>query len=152
MKKLIAAALLIVGMTTFAQEKPERKEKGERPQIEKFTPEQRNQLRIKKLTLELDLTSSQQQEMGKILAEADAKREAGRAAHKAQKDSPKKLTADERFARQNKMLDEKIAFKAKVKKVLNADQLSKWEKMQDKRKLAMYREKKQQHPRPEHRG
>ena len=152
MKKLIVAALLIVGMTTFAQEKPERKEKGERTQIEKFTPEQRNQLRIKKLTLELDLTSSQQQEMGKILAEADAKREAGRAAHKAQTDSPKKLTADERFAMQNKMLDEKIAFKAKVKKVLNADQLSKWEKMQDKKRLAMYRGKKQHHSRPEHRG
>lgn len=151
MKKLIVAALLIVGMTTFAQEKPQRPERGGRAGMEKFTPEQRNQLRIKKLTLELDLTSSQQKEMGKILAEADSKREAARAERKTRKDSTQRPTVDERFAMANKMLDEKIAFKEKVKKVLNPEQMDKWEKMQQHKKSAMENRKQHNDRKPGHR-
>jgi hypothetical protein len=40
-----------------------------RADIEKLTPEQRNQLAIKKMTLELRLNDSQQKEMSKIIAE-----------------------------------------------------------------------------------
>lgn len=146
MKKLFAVALLIVGMTSFAQEKQQGSEKRERSEMEKFTPEQRNQLQIKRLTLKLDLNASQQKEMGKLLSEADAKRDAARAAHKAQKDSDKKLSKDERFAMLNKMLDEQIAFKEKVKKVLNPEQMAKWEKMQEHRNMTKGKMQKQHKP------
>jgi len=149
MKNLIVTALLIVGMTSFAQEKPQRPEKGNRAGMEKFTPEQRNQLRIKKLTLDLDLNASQQKEMAKLISEADAKREAARAEHKTQKDTGKKLSTDEKFAMRSKMLDEQIAFKEKVKKVLNPEQMVKWEKMQERRKFAMGKMKKHVGPKPQ---
>ncbi|MGK4567136.1 hypothetical protein [Flavobacterium sp. 3HN19-14] len=102
----------------------------------KFTPEQRNELRLKTLTLKLDLNASQQKEMGKIVAEMDAKREAMKAEREANKD--KKLTSDEVFARKNKMLDEKIAMKERLKKILNAGQLEKFEKMMQHRQKKMH--------------
>jgi Spy/CpxP family protein refolding chaperone len=131
MKKMIIAALLITGMVTFAQEtKPLKK----RDQMEQLTPEQRNELRLKKMTLDLGLNASQQKEMSKIISEQSAKMEAAKAERKANADSDKKPTADERFAKQNKMLDEQIAMKERVKKILTPEQFEKWEKMKaDKR-------------------
>ena len=99
MKKLFIAALLVVGMTSIAQE---RKATTERAQMQQMTLEQRNQLHLKKMTLELDLNASQQKEMSKFIAEQSAKREARMAERKATKDVTKKqFTADERFAKKN---------------------------------------------------
>ncbi|CAM3875037.1 hypothetical protein FLSI110296_00840 [Flavobacterium sinopsychrotolerans] len=135
MKKLFIVALLVVGMTSFAQE---RKARPERAQMEQMTPEQRNQLHLKKMTLELDLNASQQKEMSKIIAEQSAKREARMAERKASKDSAKKqLTADERFAKKSKMLDEQIVMKERMKKILSADQYKKWDDMKGKRHHGM---------------
>ena len=38
--------------------------------------EQRNQLQLKKMTMDLDLNENQQKEMSKLIAEQSAKREA----------------------------------------------------------------------------
>ncbi|RTY90249.1 hypothetical protein [Flavobacterium sp. GT3R68] len=129
MKKIIVAALLIVGMTGFAQEK--RKMHSDKAGIEQMTPEQRSQLHLKKLTLDLDLNASQQKEMSKLLAEQSAKREAAMAERKATKDASKKMTSDERFARKNRMLDEQIAMKERVRKILTPEQMKKWEEMKE---------------------
>ena len=135
MKKLFIAALLVVGMTSFAQE---RKARPERAQMEQMTPEQRNQLHLKKMTLELDLNASQQKEMSKIIAEQSAKREARMTERKASKDSVKKqLTADELFAKKSKMLDEQIVMKERIKKILSADQYKKWDDMKGERHHGM---------------
>ncbi|MDP3681188.1 MAG: hypothetical protein Q8R22_10190 [Flavobacterium sp.] len=134
MKKLFIAALLVVGMTSFAQEK---KARPERAKMEQMTPEQRNQLHLKKMTLELDLNASQQKEMSKIIAEQSAKREAKMAERKATKDSVKKLTSDEIFAKKSKMLDEQIVMKERVKKILTPEQYKKWDDMKSKRHHGM---------------
>lgn len=135
MKKLIAVALLFVGVTSFAQEKILKEDrKAQRAEIAKLSPEQRNQLHLKELTLELDLTASQQKEMAKIISEQDTKREAIKAEMKTKREANKKPTTDELFVMKNKMLDEKIAMKERVKKVLTPEQLEKWEKIKkDKR-------------------
>lgn len=149
MKKLIAVALLFVGMTSFAQEKISKENrKAQRTEMEKLTPEQRDQLHLKELTLELDLTASQQKEMAKIIAEQSIKREAMKTEMKTKKESAKKLTADERFVMKNKMLDEKIAIKERVKKILTSEQVEKWEKIQNdkrthfKKRMKRHQEKK----------
>ena len=127
MKKLFIVALLVVGMTSFAQE---RKAKPERAKMEQLTPEQRDQLQLKKMTLDLDLNASQQKEMSKIIAEQSAKREARMAERKATNDvAEKQLTADERFANKNQMLDEQMAMKERMKKILTSDQYKKWDDM-----------------------
>lgn len=139
MKKMFMIAIMMIGFSSFAQEKkisenkPQRSERGDVPQMEKFTPEQRKQLQLKKMTLALDLNTSQQKEMEKIISEQSAKREAKMAERKASKETKKQLTSDERFAFQNKNLDEQIAMKARVKKILNAEQFEKWEKMKSQK-------------------
>lgn len=131
MKKLFIAALLMTGMASFAQNAPMAK----KDKAEQMTPEQRNQLRLKKMTLELGLNASQQEEMGKLIAEQSKKHEAMKADHKNPADA--KPTADERFARQNKMLDERIAMNDKVKKILSPEQFEKWEKMKNHKRGEM---------------
>lgn len=125
MKKLIIAALLVIGVTAFAQDAklPEKQPK------EKMTVEQRNELQLKKMTLDLDLNAAQQKEIGKLIAERSMKRQA--ALEERQKNKDVKPTEDERFAKQKQMLDDKIAMKEKMKKILSPEQFEKWEKKND---------------------
>lgn len=127
MKKLALIVLLVVGLSTYAQEVKKQERQG--AERERLSPEQRNQLQLKKMTLDLNLNESQQKEIAKILEEQSAKRQAEMAAFKANKDKGVKPTAEERFAMKNKKLDEAIAVKAKVQKVLTPEQFKKWEDM-----------------------
>lgn len=129
MKKLIIATLLVVGMTSFAQDKKEMEKRPNRAEMEKFTPEQRNQLMLKKMTLELDLNAKQQEQMKQIIAEQTTKREAMKSSRKANQEKP---TSEEVFAMKNKMLDEQIAMKNKMKAILSPEQFEKWDAMKEK--------------------
>lgn len=125
MKKLITIALIaIMGVSSYTQERKEGQRRPERNPMEKFTPEQRNELMLKKMTLELDLNASQQKEMSKIIAEQGAKREAHLKDRKAKTAKP---TSDEIFEMKSKMLDEQIAMKGKMKKILSPEQFKKWD-------------------------
>ncbi|RZJ64286.1 MAG: hypothetical protein EOO50_16140 [Flavobacterium sp.] len=145
MKNVVMAVLMLVGVSGFAQEKHDGKRKHDRVEL---SPEQRNELRLKELTLKLDLNASQQKEMAKIISEQQVKRDAARAEMKTKRDNKEKPTADEVFARQSKMLDEQIAAKARMKKLLNDEQFDKWEKMREHKKdhfqkrMGKHREKK----------
>jgi len=128
MKKLIIATLLLVGISSFAQEKNKMERRQHEMEMEKFTPEQRNELTLKKMTLELDLSSKQQSQMKSIIAEKSAKREA---MMKARKENTEKPTRDERFAMKSKMMDEQIAMKTKMKTILSPEQFEKWGAMKE---------------------
>lgn len=140
MKKLIVLALLMVGVTSFAQERKPRKDRSE---MEQLSPEQKNELQLKKMTLDLNLNEKQQKEMSAIIAETNAKREAQKANFMAMKEKGEKPTADERYAMKSSMLDEQIMVKQKVQKILDSKQFDKWEQLQqekaDKMKAYMKR-------------
>lgn len=132
MKKLLITAIVLVGMTSFAQEK---KVRPERAAMEQMTSEQKNQLQLKKMTLALDLSNAQQQEMSKIIEEQSTKREARIAGRKSRKAlDTKQPSASERFAKQSQMLDEQIILKDRLKKVLTTDQFKKWEDLKSERR------------------
>jgi hypothetical protein len=133
MKKLIIAALLVVGLTAFAQNRKEMKNRPDKSEMEKFSPEQRTQLMVKKLTLDLDLNAKQQEQVKQIIAEQGAKREAMRAERMAKKEDKKRPTADEQFTMKNKMLDEQIIMKNKMKTILSPEQFEKWNSLKNKR-------------------
>lgn len=152
MKKLITAVLIAaISITGFAQEKHESHEKNEKHdckmheghKMEKFTPEQRNQLMLKKMTLELDLNSTQQKEMSKIISDQSAKKEAHMKKMKEKMDKKEEPTSDEIFEMKSKMLDDKIEMKEKMKKILTPEQYKKWEKSKKDHHKAM--EKKMMH-------
>lgn len=135
MKKLIVLALLLVGTTIIAQERIRKHQVNE---MEQFTPQQKSQLMLKKMTLELDLNDGQQKEMNSIISDKIATMESHKAEMKVMKEKGVRPTKDERFAMQMKMLDEQIATKKRMEKILNAKQFDKWislkEKHQENRK------------------
>lgn len=129
MKNVFLAIALVLGLTTFAQEgKPAR---GER---EKLTAEQQVELQTKKMKLELDLNDKQTADIKKIVEKQVAKREAKRAEMQAKREKGEKPSKDQMFNMKNEMLDAQIAHKAEMKKVLTAEQYTKWDTNQSERK------------------
>lgn len=135
MKTWILAMAMMAGVTMTAQpnnrEKFDHKRPG-REQRDPFTPEQRTELKVKHLTLALDLTDKQQKEMQKLFLNQNKEKEQFMALHKANKDAGKKPTVDERFAMQTKRLDAQIATQREIKKILTAEQFTKFEQLKEK--------------------
>ena len=122
MKKLIVTIVLVISSLSFAQEKS------------KLSPEQQTELQVKKMTLDLDLDANQQNELKTILLEQNKKRATKIAELKDKKKQGVKLSADEKFEMKSKILDEKIEYKAQMKKILKPEQFQKWEAKQEERK------------------
>ncbi|MFY8189304.1 MAG: Spy/CpxP family protein refolding chaperone [Flavobacterium sp.] len=130
MKKLFVIAFLAMSMVGFAQKK-EGKMNAERAEMEQLTPEQRTELMVKRLDLELDLTDEQKKQITTYFQSKEAKRAEKVAAFKAKKAEGKKLTADERLAMRDEMLNQQIANKEQMKKILTPAQFEKWEQMKE---------------------
>ncbi len=141
MKKVVITIALALSLTVTMNAQ-ERQAKN-RENTEQLTPEQRNELHLKKMTLDLDLTPAQQKEIAPIISEQSSKREAKMAEMKANKEEKKQLTANEKFEMKSKMLDQQIEHKAKMKKILTKEQFEKWEGNQGKRKMHMQRKRKE---------
>lgn len=135
MKNVVLSTVLLLNLVCFAQdEKPKMEErKAKMEKLESFTPEQQAELQLKKMTLELSLDTKQQEQLKKVLLNQAKKREATRNEIKSKKEKGENLSKDERFAMQSKMLDEKLALKEEMKKILTADQFKKWEENIEKR-------------------
>lgn len=138
MKKLFIAALLFVGIVSFAQDV---KQKPTRDQRENLTPEQRNEKHLQKLTSELSLDKKQQDQVKQLLAERSTKAEKFK---DARKDSKTKPTAEEREAFKKQIEIERAANDAKMKAILNADQYTKW--------TALKKEHKDRNRKGDHKG
>ena len=134
MKKLFIAAMLFVGIASFAQDMGQ---KPSREGRERMTPEQRNEKQLQKLTSELNLDASQQAQVKQLLADRSSKAEKFREARKEKKDSNTKPTAAEKAAFKKQMEDEVAANDAKMKSILKADQYTKWKSLQEERKDKM---------------
>jgi hypothetical protein len=125
MKKLFVAALLVVGITAFAQEK-----EGRRPGKDRLTTEEKVELQVKKMTKDLDLNEKQASEVRILATKQAQKREQKRAELKADKEKDRA----ERIANMQK---EEAAVGAEMKKILTPEQFAKWEKIRDERKEKM---------------
>ncbi|MEX6627203.1 hypothetical protein [Tenacibaculum salmonis] len=131
MKKIITVLVLALGFTLTTQA-----QKGKHHKLEQFTIEQQTTLAVKRMTLKLDLTTTQQRQIKPLLADKIAKRKVMHQKRKAMKDANKKhlkLSANKRFNKEIQMLDAKIAFKAEMKRILNKEQYERFEKMSDRR-------------------
>lgn len=120
MRKLIMIALFAVSLNSVAQQKGERPSRDE---MEKMTPEQRQEKQLKKLTADLKLTAKQQEEVKKLLAEQSAKN----ADYKSKRDEQLLAQSKERKEMAEKMKAEKEANEAQMKKILSPEQYTKWE-------------------------
>jgi len=129
MKKLILVAVMLLTTVTFAQQRGSDKmgKNTTKNQSEFFTPEQQAELQLKRMTLHLDLTTKQQEEIKKIVLENAKKQAAKRTEMQAKRADGKTPTTEERFQMQNQRLDNQIAMKVELKKILTKEQMEKWE-------------------------
>lgn len=126
MKTWILATVMMLGLTMSAQQR------GAADM--KLKPEQRAELKAKEMTLALNLNEKQQKDVKALMLDRSKKAEAAMAQRKAAKEAGKRPTADEMFAMKSRMLDEQIAMKAEMRKILTAEQFTKWEKHKDEHK------------------
>ena len=129
MKKLILILTMFSGIWVSAQERRPHRQHMHRGEL---TTEQVATLQTKKLALALDLTESQQKTIQKIKFEQAELRESKRKEMKEKRESgsEKQFSSEERYERELERLEAQIAFKAKMKEVLNPAQYEKWERMQ----------------------
>jgi protein CpxP len=143
MKKIIIAALLVIGFSTYAQEGTEPKKKSNKGSKEMKSPEQRSEAMLAKMTTELNLDASQQAQIKPVVAEQSVKMEAMRAQMKANKESGVMPSdAEKKEMRKNRMAD-KEATDNKIKSILTPDQFLKYQAMQEAEKSKMQAQQKQ---------
>lgn len=132
MKKLSVIVILIASITftAEAQHRPMKRKPN-------FTIEQKASLAVKKMTLALDLTAKQQKEVSPLLAAQIQEREAAMKQRMEARKTGKRPSKDELFAMQSKRLDNQIAFKNRMKNILDKEQFEKFEKMAHARKKEM---------------
>ncbi|MFS4468487.1 Spy/CpxP family protein refolding chaperone [Maribacter sp. 2210JD10-5] len=145
MKKIIFICLLLLGVTLNAQQRQQKDHR--KAMIQNLTAAQIGNLEAKKMTLALDLTDSQQSKIKSLFTERAAERKTKMEERKAARENEesKKPSPEERYAMANERLDERIAFKKEVKTILNAEQYSKWEALQEKQKKRHKKKKKGHH-------
>lgn len=121
--------MALAAITATAQKGDFRKDRAHH--FEDFSAEEIAQLKTKKLTLALDLTSAQQSEIQALeLQNAKAmKQKMAERKKMKEKNDKEKPSKEERLAFMNERLDRQIAHKAKMKSILSAEQYAKWEKM-----------------------
>ena len=120
MKALFATVLLLAGLAGYSQRGPAH------GSMKDMSPEQVATLETKKMTLALDLTEKQQQEIQTIHMEKAIERQSHM---EERKNRDAKPDADERFQMMNNRLDKQIAMKDQMRDILDKDQFEKWEKL-----------------------
>ncbi|MGJ8685453.1 MAG: hypothetical protein ACSHWW_12560 [Nonlabens sp.] len=125
MKKLIVIIALLA-MTVAQAQEGRKGDRGER--MKDVSPQEMATFQSKKMTLALDLSDKQEKEVFQVLLKGAEKRKA----NKMSREDHEKLTDDQKKAAKIAMMDEKIAMKRAMKKILNDEQYAKWEKMMHK--------------------
>lgn len=127
--KVFVAIALTSTIIVSAQQ--QRYSRGKGKYYKELTVEQLATLKTKKMTLALDLSEKQQQEVLKLhIAEVEY-RKTKMEERQAKKESGelKKPTAEERYAMENAKLDRMIAKQKKLKEILSDEQYDQWKKM-----------------------
>lgn len=131
MKTLIIALAFGIGVSGFAQESTTA---PNNPNMEKMTPEQRQEKHLAHLTKELNLDPKQKEAVGKLLSEKSDKAQGLKSQKEARKESGEKLTTTEREAFKTKLKAEKKDTEKQMKAILSADQYQKWQTMRAENK------------------
>lgn len=130
MKNLATLLVLVFAFTLTTNAQKKRKEK--RP---KLTVEQHTDLALKKMTLALDLSEKQQNQIEPLVKAQATKRKAMMEKRMEMRKNNTKPTADEIYKMQAERLDDQIAMKNRMKNILNKEQFEKFEKMARARKM-----------------
>ncbi len=124
MKRLCFIMMMLLAVSSFAQQKEDRRKPMKERAGMNMTAEEKAILKSKQLTLALDLTEKQQNDFQKLYTERAKDRAKMREEMKdAAEDSKLK---EEAFERMNARLDREIAFQQSIQKILSPDQYELW--------------------------
>ena len=123
-------ASILVFIFVFAFTIQAQKKRGYKQQL---TINQQTSLKVKQMTLVLDLSDKQQQQVTPLLRAAIAFRQAAMEKRKEARKQKKRLSSDEIYAIKSQVLDNKISMKRNMKNILNATQFETFKKMYKQR-------------------
>ncbi len=116
--RIILIGCMLIGLTLHAQ----------RPERRSINPEEFASIQTKKITLALDLSDSQAQQVYPILLEKAKDRIALREKREELRKEGKRPSQEERASFQKEALDKQITAQRTMKSILNADQYELWRK------------------------
>lgn len=137
MKQFASILVLVFAFTLSAQAQEKRNKK--RPEL---SIEQQTSLAIKQMTLNLDLSEKQQNQITPLMTAQAASKKTAMEKRKEMIKNKTKPTADEIYEMKSNFLDNQIAFKNSMKEILNEEQFEKFQKMA-KRKMKKGKDMKQ---------
>jgi protein CpxP len=123
-------ASILVFIFVFAFTIQAQKKRGYKQQL---TIKQQTSLKVKQMTLVLDLSDKQQQQVTPLLRAAIAFRQAAMKKRKEARKQKKRPSSDEIYAIKSQVLDNKISMKRNMKNILNATQFETFKKMYKQR-------------------
>ena len=131
MKKLASILILAFAFTVTVQAQKKGKQNERGP---KLTMEQYADLAVKKMNLGLDLSEKQQNQIKPLIHAQAVARKVAMESRKENRATNKKPSADEIYVMRSAQLDNQIAFKNKLRNILNKEQFEKFEQMKNNRK------------------
>lgn len=145
MKRLLGILIFCATLTAVAQPGHRGNERQQqRRQFEDLTAEQIADLQTKRMTIALDLSTSQQkkvydlqlgqaEKMKSKQVEFEAKRKAGQ--------RPEDMDPSERYQKESERLDNEIAYQQSMRQILNEQQYETFKELKQKRKMAQGRKR-----------
>lgn len=120
MKNLLLIFMAFATFVMNGQDKTTSNKETQRDESTQLTPEQRADLKVKRLTLTLDLTEAQQQKAKQIFLKNDIKRA-------ERPKNWKEMSASQKYEAKSANIDRQIALKNEMKEILTEEQIAKWE-------------------------
>lgn len=130
MKKILIIVMSLATFAVNAQNKNSERKENHKESMANLTPEQRADLKTKKMTLALDLTASQQQKVKQLILKAENERP-------ERPENWKEMTDTQKYEAKSAMLDRRIAMKKELKEILTEEQMTKWEVQQSHRRAGI---------------
>lgn len=137
----LLALFICFSLTINAQKKQFFKNK------KRLTTEQLTTLKVKKMTLELELSEIQQNKLTPVIKELISERSAQLDKKRELKNDVKKIDPNERYQIANKILDRKIMFQKEMRTILNEEQFKKFKILEKKRNEKMKKRRHQKNKR-----
>ena len=127
----LLALFISFSLTTNAQKKELFKNK------KRLTTEQLTTLKVKKMTLELELSEVQQKKITPVITKLISERKIEADRMRESKNEVKNIDASNRYQMANKILDRKIMFQKEMRTILNEEQFKKFKRLEKKRNQKM---------------
>jgi protein CpxP len=142
MKNITPILVFVFAFNFIAQ--AQKKENRKKPQ---FTIKQQTSLKVKQMTLVLNLSDKQKSRIQPLILAAIADKQTFIKKRRASRKDKKRPSSDQIYLMKSNMLDKRIAMKSNMKAILNETQFKRFEKIQKTMMIKKNAKKTEKRPR-----